>query len=104
MIQGIVVIVTKPGMRAEVLDIFQRNVPAVHSEEGCIEYAAYTDIQGYGPPQTSFGDDTFIIVEKWESVASLKAHARSPHMANYAARVKDKIASRTVHLLEPASK
>ncbi|MGY3489539.1 quinol monooxygenase YgiN [Bradyrhizobium sp. USDA 4011] len=104
MIQGIVVIVTKPGMRAEVLDIFQRNVPAVHAEAGCIEYTAFTDLKDYGPPQTAYGDDTFIIVEKWESVAALKAHARSPHMAAYAERVKNKLASRTVHLLQPVSR
>ncbi len=103
MIQGIVVIVTKPGMRSDVLEIFQRNLPAVHAEDGCIEYTAYTDVAGYGPPQTPFGDDTFIVVERWESIAALKAHARSPHMATYAEHVKDKLVSRTIHLLHPAS-
>jgi quinol monooxygenase YgiN len=102
MIQGIVVITAKPGQRAAILEAFRDNVPAVHAEEGCIEYAALVDVPGYGPPQAPFGDDTFVIVEKWASVAALKAHARAPHMAAYAAKVKDLTASRKVHLLSPA--
>jgi quinol monooxygenase YgiN len=92
----------KARQRAAILEAFKDNVPAVRAEEGCIEYAAFLDIPGYGPPQAPFGDDTFVIVEKWASVAALKAHAASPHMAAYAARVKDLIASRKVHLLSAA--
>jgi maleylacetate reductase len=46
--------------------------------------------------------DSFVIVEKWSGVAELKAHVRAPHMAAYAARVKDHVKSRTVHILSPA--
>jgi quinol monooxygenase YgiN len=102
MIQGVVVITAKPGKRAAVLEAFTENVPAVRAEKGCIEYAAFVDFAGYGPPQTPFGDDTFIVLEKWESVADLKAHAASSHMAAYAAKVKDLIAKRTIHLLSAA--
>jgi len=40
--------------------------------------------------------------EKWESPDALKAHAAAPHMAAYAAKTKDFIASRAIHILQPA--
>ena len=55
-----------------------------------------------GKIQTPFGPDTFVVIEKWESKAALAAHAAAPHMAAYAARTKEMIASRVIHVLEPA--
>ncbi|MCP5080431.1 MAG: antibiotic biosynthesis monooxygenase [Alphaproteobacteria bacterium] len=98
----VAVITAKPGMRGEVLAAFQANVPAVHAEEGCIEYGATVDVSDAGPIQTKFGEDTFVVVEKWESLDALKAHAAAPHMAAYAAKVKDLLAARAVHVLEDA--
>jgi quinol monooxygenase YgiN len=40
-------------------------------------------------------------VEKWASVDALKAHAAAPHMAAYAAKTKDMVASRAIHVLSP---
>ena len=51
--------------------------------------------------QTKFGDDTFVVVEKWESLDALKAHAAAPHMAADAAKTKDMLASRVIHVLSP---
>lgn len=98
----VAVITAKPGMRDRILEIFQANVPAVHAEDGCIEYTATIDTDGAGAIQTRFGDDTFVVVEKWESLDALKAHAAAPHMAAYAAKTKDMIASRAIHVLSPA--
>jgi quinol monooxygenase YgiN len=98
----IAVITAKPGRRAELLQAFQANVPNVHAEEGCIEYVATVDAEGAGSIQTRFGEDTFVVVEKWASLDALKAHAAAPHMAAYAARTKDLIASRVIHVLSPA--
>ena len=95
------VITAKPGMRATILESFQANVPAVHAEDGCIEYGATIDTQGVGALQTRFGDDTFVVVEKWASLDALKAHAAAPHMAAYGARTKEMIASRVIHVLSP---
>jgi len=96
------VITTKPGRRAEVLETFQANVPNVHAEDGCIEYVATIDAKSAGDVQTRFGDDTFVVVEKWASLDALKAHAAAPHMAAYAAKTRDLIASRVIHILSPA--
>jgi len=97
----VAVITAKPGMRAQILEAFRANVPAVRAEQGCIEYQATVDTDGAGPIQTKFGDETFVVVEKWESLDALKAHAASPHMAAYGAKVKDMIASRVIHVLSP---
>jgi quinol monooxygenase YgiN len=100
-IHVLALITTKSGKRDEVLDAFRANVPAVHAEEGCIEYGATVDAEGVGPFQTQLGADTFVVVEKWASVEALKAHAASPHMAAYGARTKDLLASRVIHVLSP---
>jgi quinol monooxygenase YgiN len=96
------IVTAKPGKRTEVLKAFQANVPNVHAEDGCIEYVATIDAEGAGSVQTRFGPDTFVVVEKWASLDALKAHAAAPHMTAYAAKTKDLIASRVIHVLSPA--
>ena len=103
MIYVIAVITAKPGQRDSILEAARANIPAVRAEDGCIEYAPTTDAEGLGSFQTKFGPDTFVFVEKWRDAAALKAHAAAPHMAAYAAKVKDLIASRVIHVLSPAS-
>ena len=102
MIHVIAVITAKPGMRDAVLQEFQANMPAVHAEQGCVEYAPAIDAEGIGSFQTTFGPDTFVVIEKWESAEALKAHAAAPHMKAYAAKTKELIASRVIHVLSPA--
>jgi quinol monooxygenase YgiN len=101
MIHVVAIITAKPGKRAEVLEAFNANVPAVHAEKGCIEYGAAVDADGMGGFQTKFGADTFLVIEKWEDQDALKAHAAAPHMAAYGAKTKDLIASRVIHVLSP---
>jgi quinol monooxygenase YgiN len=50
--------------------------------------------------QTEFGRDTFIVIEKWESLAALEAHAKAPHMIAYGAKTREMIASRVIHVLK----
>jgi quinol monooxygenase YgiN len=103
MIHVIAIITAKPGLREQILSHFRANVPAVHAEKGCIEYGPAIDAEGVGALQTKLGNDTFIVIEKWESPDALKAHATSPHMAAYAAKTRDMIASRVVHVLTPTA-
>lgn len=103
MIHVIAIITTKPGLRDAVLKEFRANMPAVHAEEGCIEYGPAIDAEGIGAIQTAFGPDTFVVIEKWESPAALKAHGAAPHMAAYGAKTKEMIASRVIHVLSPAA-
>ena len=99
MIHVLAVITTKPGKRAEVLAAFHANMPAVHAEAGCIEYGPVVDT---ATSPAKYGDETFVVVEKWESADHLKAHAASPHMAAYGAKAKEFIASRVIHILQNA--
>ena len=93
------VITTKPGQRAAVLTLFNANIPTVLAEEGCIAYEATIDSENASPMQALFGQDTFVVVEKWSSLKALRAHADSPHMTSYGASTKDMIADRTIHIL-----
>ena len=102
MIHVIAVITAKPGKRDEVLKHFRANVPAVRAEKGCIEYGAAVDAEAALPVQTRYGADTFVVVEKWESMDALKAHAAAPHMAAYGAKTRELLASRVIHILSPA--
>jgi quinol monooxygenase YgiN len=98
MIHVLAIITAKPGMRDAILKEFRANIPAVHAEQGCIEYGPAIDAAG---SPTKYGDDTFVVIEKWESPDALKAHAASPHMAAYAGKTKEMIASRVIHVLAP---
>jgi quinol monooxygenase YgiN len=100
MIHVVAIITANPGQREAVLQAFRANVPAVHAEDGCIEYGATVDAEA-GGFQTKFGADTFVVIEKWASIDALKAHAASPHMAAYAAKTRPMIAKRLVHVLTP---
>jgi quinol monooxygenase YgiN len=102
MVHVLAVITAKPGKREEVLRHFRANVPAVRAEKGCIEYGAAVDAEAALPVQTKYGADTFVVVEKWESMDALKAHAAAPHMAAYGAKTKELLASRVIHILSPA--
>ena len=101
MIHVIAVITAKPGQRGTVLSHFRANVPAVRAEKGCIEYGAAIDADPALPIQTKWGPDTFLVIEKWGSMDALKAHAAAPHMRDYAAKTKDLLAGRVIHILNP---
>ncbi len=101
MVHVIAVITAKSGMRDSILAYFRANVPAVKAEQGCIEYGAAVDAENALPFQTKWGPDTFLVVEKWESMDALKAHAAAPHMVAYGAKTKEFITSRVIHILSP---
>jgi quinol monooxygenase YgiN len=102
MIHVLAIITAKPGKRDAILREFRANMPAVHAEKGCLEYGPAIDAEGMGAIQTKLGSDTFVVVEKWDSIDALKAHAAAPHMAAYGAKTRDMIASRVIHVLSPA--
>lgn len=99
MIHVIALITAKPGKRAALLEEFRKIIPEVHAEQGCIEYGPVVDAEG-SPDR--FGDDTFVVVEKWESPEALKAHSVAPHMKAYGEQAKGLIAGRAIHVLTPA--
>jgi quinol monooxygenase YgiN len=102
MIRVVAIITAKPGRRDEVLAAFREIIPAVHAEQGCIEYGPTVDAEGFGAFQAKMGPDTYVVIETWESADALKTHASAPHMAAFGEKTKDLIASRAVHVLSPA--
>lgn len=103
MIHVLAFVTAKPGLRERVLDHFRANMPAVHAEQGCVEYEPVMDAPEGGSMQEPLGPDTFVVVEKWATMADLEAHAASSHMAAYGAAVKDLLASRTIRVLTSAA-
>jgi quinol monooxygenase YgiN len=103
MIHVVAIITAKPGQRDNILAAFKDNMPAVHAEQGCIEYRPVVDADNAGPIQTDIGADTFMVIEKWETMDDLAAHAKSAHMAAYAEKVGAHIAERAVHVLTDAA-
>jgi quinol monooxygenase YgiN len=100
MIHVLAVITAKPGQRDRILEAFRANVDTVRAEAGCLAYEAVIDVGN--PGFAKFGDDAFVVVEKWASMEALQAHAVAPHMKAYASKVKDLTANRAIHVLEPA--
>jgi quinol monooxygenase YgiN len=98
----VAIITAKAGMREQVLTAFNENVPAVLAEDGCIEYAAVVDAPDIGPFQTKLGENSFAVIEKWESKDALMAHAVSPHMREYGKKTKDMVEDKAIHILTSA--
>jgi quinol monooxygenase YgiN len=99
MIHVLAIITAKPGQRGTLLQAFKAIVPTVHAEAGCIEYGPVVDVDGADP---AFGPNTFVVVEKWETLEALQAHAVAPHMKTYGEKTKDLVAKRAVHVLTDA--
>jgi quinol monooxygenase YgiN len=102
MINVLAIITAKPGRLADVLQAVAANLSNVRAEKGCIEYAPSIDAAG-ASGKGLLGPDTFVMIEKWETMDDLKAHAASAHMAAYAAKTRDLLENRLIHILEPAA-
>ena len=102
MIHVLATITVKSGKRDAFLQEFHRIMPMVHAEAGCIEYGPTIDVDSGVSVQGPLRENVVIIIEKWESLAALKAHMQAPHMVEYRVRVKDFVESVTLQILEPA--
>ena len=101
MIRVVALIRVKEGRLTEFLDIFKANVPNVLAEKGCLEYVPTIDADA-GLPTQQIDPDGVTIIEKWESLADLQAHAAAPHMLAYREKVKDLVEAVTVKVLTEA--
>ena len=77
-------------------------IPDVRAEAGCIEYGPAVDAETDIPIQFRIGADKVVVIEKWETVAALKAHGVAPHMQAYRAKVKDFVKGMELRVLSPA--
>ena len=102
MIHVIAEIEINEGSREAFLDEFNKVVPLVLKEQGCIEYGATIDADTGIDRQAPLRNDTVTIVEKWSGTDTLEAHLESEHMAAYRERVTELVAGATLRILQPA--
>ena len=102
MIHVIATIELAPGTRDAFLTEFRKLIPEVKAEAGCIAYGPAVDAETDIPTQARIGADKIVIVEQWETVAALKAHAVAPHMQAYRGRVKEFVKGMELRVLSPA--
>ena len=102
MIHVIAKVQTVPGKRADFLAEFHKVVPLVLEEAGCVEYGPTVDADTDLSAQQRMGEDTAVIIERWESLDALKAHLVADHMQEYRGRVKDLVQQTTLEIYETA--
>jgi quinol monooxygenase YgiN len=100
MVHVIAKITAQPGQRDELLAEFHKLVPQVHAEAGCIEYVPAVDVASGIDAQQPIGDDSFLVIEKWESIQHLQDHLAAPHMAAYRETVRELVSSVTLNVLQ----
>jgi quinol monooxygenase YgiN len=102
MIHVIATVELATGTRDKFLAEFRKLIPDVRAEAGCIEYGPTIDAETDIAIQHRVGPDRVVVIEKWETVAALKAHGVAPHMQAYRARVKDYVKAMELRVLSPA--
>jgi quinol monooxygenase YgiN len=102
MIHVIATVELNPGTRDKFLAEFRKLIPDVKAEAGCIEYGPTIDAETDIAIQYKLGADRVVVVEKWDTVAALKAHGVAPHMQAYRVRVKDYVKGMELRVLSPA--
>lgn len=86
---------------AEYLARFKENVPNVLAEPGCIAYCPCVDAPT-GWKMQALDERRVAVVERWESMEALQAHARAPHMAEFRAKAGHLVESTSLQVVEAA--
>ena len=101
MIHVIATVQLVAGKREAFLAEFRKIIPLVRAEEGCLEYGPAvdlgTDITAQGPAR----ENVVTVLEKWQSLDTLKKHLQAPHMVAYRPKVKDFVQSVQLQVLTP---
>jgi quinol monooxygenase YgiN len=103
MIHAIATIALQPGTRDRFLAAFNRIVPTVRAEDGCLAYGAAIDLESGFANQPPVRPDTVVVVEQWRDLDALRAHQVAPHMTAYRADVRSFVIAVSLQVLEPAS-
>lgn len=101
MIHVIATIRVAQGRLQDFLQEFQRLVPQVRAEIGCIEYGPTRDVETGIAGLPGAREDVVTVVEKWESVAALDAHLKAPHMMTYRDAVGAMVEDVDIRVTEP---
>ena len=102
MIHVIATIEVVEGRRDAFLKEFNRIVPVVRQEQGCLEYGPAVDVPSGIAVQGPIREHTVTVVEKWHNLDALQAHLAAPHMAEYRERVRELVVAVSLQVLTPA--
>ncbi|WP_225784774.1 putative quinol monooxygenase [Xenophilus sp. Marseille-Q4582] len=102
MIHVVATVDLNPGTREAFLAEFNKLVPTVKAEAGCIAYVPTVDFEPAIPGQTAMGADRVVVVEQWESIEHLAAHGSAPHMKDYRRAVKPYVKGMELRILRGA--
>jgi len=102
MIHVIARIQATPGKRSELLEAFHELLPEVHAEAGCVAYAPAVDVDADLERFEPADDDVVTMVERWESVAHLRAHLAAPHMGRFREKHGHRVARAELRIFEDA--
>ena len=100
MISVVATITAREGALPELLEHINDNLPSVRAEYGCIEYLPMVDAESGMAAQVN-DPNVIIMLEKWETMEALHAHAVSPHMLDYRDKVISIVQSVSLKVLEP---
>lgn len=103
MINVVVLIQLKEGSREMFLHEFQKVVPLVRDEQGCVEYGPTIDVDTGIEMFGAVDPNRVTILERWETVDALQAHLVAPHMIEYRPKVKELIEQVEAVVTEPVS-
>ena len=84
MINVVAILTAKSGAGPALLAAVQANLAAVRAEAGCIEYGPAQDAP-FSPAK--FGEDSIVVLEKWDSAEALGAHGKTPHMKELGGKI-----------------
>lgn len=69
---AVATLIVKPDKQAELEAALLEVIPQVHEEDGCLLYALH---------RQAGKDDTYVMVEKWESKEAFRAHGKGRPLA-----------------------
>lgn len=101
MIHVIASIRVKEGALDEYVALFKENVPNVLAEDGCAQYSPCVDAET-GWTAQGLDPQRMTVVEQWESMEALQAHARAPHMAAFRKKAGHLVEGMTLQVVEDA--
>ena len=102
MIHVVAEITTKPGCRDKVLELFRAAAEKVRQEPGCIEYGGAVEVESGLPVQPSVRPNVITVIEKWESLEALNAHAAADALHQFLEQAGPMMEGLTARVMEPA--
>ena len=101
MIHVIASIRVKEGALDEYVALFKQNVPNVLAEDGCVQYSPCVDAET-GWKTQALDPQRMMVVEQWESMEALQAHARAPHMVAFRKKAGHLVEGMTLQFVKDA--